>query len=157
MTDVKASKTKVKKRPLASDASVEEPESQKSGKVGSMAKAEKKTAKKAAGKLASRHPGKSADVKAQADAAVGKPAKKIAKKDAVKVKGDAGKSSGKAKKTSTRATSGRPSIDPDGMHRLIREAAYYRAERRGFEGGDPKDDWMAAEAEISQRFSGEKA
>src|SRR5882672_8916012 len=27
-------------------------------------------------------------------------------------------------------------------------AAYYRAERRGFQGGSPLDDWLAAEAEI---------
>lgn len=27
----------------------------------------------------------------------------------------------------------------------IAEAAYYRAERRGFVGGDPVDDWLAAE------------
>jgi len=30
----------------------------------------------------------------------------------------------------------------------IAEAAYYRAEPRGFRGGDPAADWLAAEAEI---------
>ena len=30
------------------------------------------------------------------------------------------------------------------------EAAYFRALARGFEGGDPDDDWYAAEAEIKQ-------
>lgn len=31
---------------------------------------------------------------------------------------------------------------------LIAEAAYYRAERRGFQGGSPEQDWIDAEAEI---------
>lgn len=32
--------------------------------------------------------------------------------------------------------------------RLVAEAAYLRAERRGFVGGDPVQDWLEAEAEI---------
>jgi len=32
--------------------------------------------------------------------------------------------------------------------RLVEVAAYYIAERRGFEGGDAASDWLAAEAEI---------
>ena len=32
--------------------------------------------------------------------------------------------------------------------RMIAEAAYYRAERRGFEPGHELEDWFAAEAEI---------
>ena len=31
---------------------------------------------------------------------------------------------------------------------MISTAAYYRAERRGFNGGDPVQDWLDAEAEI---------
>lgn len=31
----------------------------------------------------------------------------------------------------------------------IAEAAYYRAERRGFQDGSPLEDWLAAEREIS--------
>jgi Zinc-ribbon containing domain/Protein of unknown function (DUF2934) len=34
--------------------------------------------------------------------------------------------------------------------RLIAEAAYYRAVNRGFDGGDPVDDWLAAEREINR-------
>jgi Protein of unknown function (DUF2934) len=30
----------------------------------------------------------------------------------------------------------------------IAVAAYYRAQRRGFTGGDPVADWLAAEAEV---------
>ena len=33
-------------------------------------------------------------------------------------------------------------------HRMISEAAYYRAEHRGFDGGDPLEDWLVAESEI---------
>ena len=34
----------------------------------------------------------------------------------------------------------------------IAEAAYYRAERRGFQPGAETDDWLAAEAEIATRL-----
>lgn len=33
-------------------------------------------------------------------------------------------------------------------HDLIAKAAYLRAERRGFQGGSPEQDWLEAEAEI---------
>jgi hypothetical protein len=33
---------------------------------------------------------------------------------------------------------------------MIAEAAYFHAERRGFEGGDPDQDWYRAEQEIDQ-------
>ncbi len=36
---------------------------------------------------------------------------------------------------------------------MIAEAAYYRAERRGFVGGDPIEDWLTAEAEIEGRLN----
>jgi hypothetical protein len=36
---------------------------------------------------------------------------------------------------------------------MIREAAYFRAEARGFVGGDLVEDWLAAEAEIDALVS----
>jgi Protein of unknown function (DUF2934) len=33
-------------------------------------------------------------------------------------------------------------------HDQIADAAYFHAEHRGFNGGDPMADWLAAEAEI---------
>jgi len=33
-------------------------------------------------------------------------------------------------------------------HQMIAVAAYFRAEERGFDGGDGLEDWFAAEAEI---------
>ncbi len=35
---------------------------------------------------------------------------------------------------------------------MIAEAAYFRAERRGFRGGDPLEDWCAAEREVDERL-----
>lgn len=39
-------------------------------------------------------------------------------------------------------------ISPDDRRRMIAEAAYYRAQARGFDGGDELADWLAAEAEV---------
>ncbi len=33
---------------------------------------------------------------------------------------------------------------------MIATAAYFRAERRGFQGGDPAEDWFAAEVEVDR-------
>jgi len=35
---------------------------------------------------------------------------------------------------------------------MIAEAAYFKAERRGFNGGDPVRDWCEAEAEVDARL-----
>ena len=46
-------------------------------------------------------------------------------------------------------TSGpRPGIPPEERRRLIAQEAYLKAERRGFSGGSPEQDWLEAEAEI---------
>jgi len=34
--------------------------------------------------------------------------------------------------------------------RMINEAAYYIAEKRGFQGGDPQQDWLEAAAQIDR-------
>ena len=39
-------------------------------------------------------------------------------------------------------------VSAEERHRMICEAAYLRAERRGFVGGDPHQDWLEAEGEI---------
>lgn len=36
----------------------------------------------------------------------------------------------------------------EGRQDMISTAAYYRAERRGFNGGDEVQDWLDAEAEV---------
>ena len=43
-------------------------------------------------------------------------------------------------------------------HDQIADAAYFHAEHRGFKGGDPVADWLAAEAEINAALNkGESA
>ncbi|HWG76961.1 MAG TPA: DUF2934 domain-containing protein [Steroidobacteraceae bacterium] len=41
-----------------------------------------------------------------------------------------------------------PLIDPQRRRALIAEAAYFRAERRGFAPGHEAEDWLAAEVEV---------
>jgi len=41
--------------------------------------------------------------------------------------------------------------EPRSRHELVAEAAYYKAERRGFVGGDADQDWYEAEAEVDGR------
>jgi hypothetical protein len=41
-------------------------------------------------------------------------------------------------------------VDVNARRRLIEQCAYLRAERRGFAGGDPVQDWLEAEMEIDQ-------
>ncbi len=44
-------------------------------------------------------------------------------------------------------------VAPVDRERLIRETAYLRAERRGFVGGSPEEDWLAAEDEVDERLA----
>ncbi len=44
-------------------------------------------------------------------------------------------------------------ISLDQQRYLIAEAAYFRAEHRGFQGGCPVEDWLEAEQEINRRLS----
>ena len=46
------------------------------------------------------------------------------------------------------------SVSPEERHQMIAEAAYYRAQQRGFRGGDPLQDWIEAEAEVATRLHG---
>jgi hypothetical protein len=52
--------------------------------------------------------------------------------------------------------------DPDAnlyegqMHSMIAELAYTYAEERGFEGGDPVEDWLRAESAIKKTLAGEQ-
>ena len=63
-----------------------------------------------------------------------------------------------AKPTNSKATAakkaakanGKAHITPEQRYRMICDAAYFRAERRGFVGGNPGDDWVAAEAEVDE-------
>jgi len=39
-------------------------------------------------------------------------------------------------------------VAPEFRHDIIAQAAYFRAEQRGFEPGHELEDWLAAEAEV---------
>ena len=41
-------------------------------------------------------------------------------------------------------------VTPEQRYQMITEEAYFRAEKRGFVGGDPALDWLEAEAEIDR-------
>ena len=45
-------------------------------------------------------------------------------------------------------------VSPEEIRRLISEAAYYRAQERGFEPGHELDDWIQAESEVMGRIGG---
>lgn len=49
----------------------------------------------------------------------------------------------------------RQTVTPEERWNMIAKAAYYRAEKRGFVGGDPAEDWTAAEAEIDAQLAAE--
>ena len=44
-------------------------------------------------------------------------------------------------------------ITPDERSQMIAEAAYYRAERRGFNPGGQVKDWLEAELEVDAKLS----
>lgn len=50
--------------------------------------------------------------------------------------------------TARTTPSARRSVTLEERYRLIQEAAYYRAEARGFAAGHEIEDWVAAEAEV---------
>lgn len=81
-----------------------------------------------------------------------KPSKKTTAKK-VAVKTSAARSTAVAKKRSpAKGRTARPSVSADERWRMIAEAAYLRAERRGFVPGRDLDDWLVAEQEIEARF-----
>ncbi|HXZ96205.1 MAG TPA: DUF2934 domain-containing protein [Burkholderiales bacterium] len=48
--------------------------------------------------------------------------------------------------------SGFAKIDPDERYKWIAQAAYFRAEKRGFAPGGELQDWLEAEADILQQL-----
>lgn len=62
-------------------------------------------------------------------------------------------------RSATKQTSSAPvtaAISAEERQRMIAEAAYFRAQQRGFTGGDPLADWLAAEEEIDRRLARRK-
>jgi hypothetical protein len=46
-----------------------------------------------------------------------------------------------------------PTVSAEQRRGMIAEAAYRRAERRGFDGGDPVADWLESEREVDVLMS----
>jgi hypothetical protein len=74
----------------------------------------------------------------------------------------------KAPKTRTKARSTEPQASPfepraraqvsaDEVRKLIAEAAYYRAKKRGFTPGHEVEDWVQAEAEVLRRIGADES
>jgi hypothetical protein len=57
-------------------------------------------------------------------------------------------------KPAASAVSNAIQLTPEERHRVVAEAAYFIAERRGFAGGSPIDDWLQAEADIDRMLAG---
>ena len=53
------------------------------------------------------------------------------------------------KTVAAKAERGSATISREQRQAMVAEAAYFMAERRGFAGGDPEQDWREAEAEIN--------
>jgi hypothetical protein len=53
-------------------------------------------------------------------------------------------------KAATTPSRGKPRIDDSARQAMIAQAAYFRAERRGFTDGGELNDWLEAEREISR-------
>jgi Protein of unknown function (DUF2934) len=59
---------------------------------------------------------------------------------------------GSKRKVSKKASHA-PTVSAEERYRMIAEAAYYRAEKRGFQCWGPVQDWLAAEKEIDERLT----
>ncbi len=67
----------------------------------------------------------------------------------------------KATASSSRAKGGKQmeaplNVTPERRLQMIAEAAYFRAEARGFAPGREMEDWLAAEAEVDRLLSGSR-
>lgn len=94
-------------------------------------------------------------------------AKKAAKKSTAKKptasaaptarKARPGNGAGASKKTSATSppAKSRSAKTPRGKQRatLIQQTAYFIAEKRGFQGGDPVQDWLAAEKQVDKMLN----
>lgn len=55
-----------------------------------------------------------------------------------------------AAKSAARKPAAKAAVGPEQRRFYVEVAAYYIAERRGFGGGNPLEDWVQAEAEIDR-------
>lgn len=80
-----------------------------------------------------------------------KPTVKAPVKKAASLKGNGEAAS---RKSSAKAAPTIGGVTPEQRYRMICDAAYFRAERRGFVGGSAVQDWLDAESEIDELLRG---
>jgi hypothetical protein len=91
-----------------------------------------------------------AAAKPKAEKAVAAPAKKtVAKKAAASAKKPAAEKKAPAKKATAPKKAKKMSYTPEDRYRMVQTAAYFIAERNGFQGCS-SEHWAAAEIEISR-------
>jgi len=56
------------------------------------------------------------------------------------------------KKSQSSRQKANPVISEQERERMIAEAAYFNAEHRGFQRGDPEQDWFLAEGQIERQL-----
>lgn len=78
-----------------------------------------------------------------------KPVKPVKTTPRVKAAPAVKKSVATAKATIS-STNSVTTINPEERHKMIAQTAYFRAEARGFVGGDPLEDWIQAEKEVDK-------
>lgn len=81
-----------------------------------------------------------------------KAAKKVAKKAA---KQGAKKAAKKARRQPPRSRQQEAAMSAESRHKMIQIAAYYRAERRNFQNGDPVADWLSGEKKVDKMLNGD--
>jgi hypothetical protein len=60
---------------------------------------------------------------------------------------------GQAKRPARKTAAVTRSVSAEQRHAMIAESAYLRAEARGFEGGDPVQDWLDSERDVDALLS----
>ena len=64
------------------------------------------------------------------------------------------KTTGTKKRGRRRSPPSQGAVSPEKRHRMVAEAAYFKAEQRGFSGGSSEQDWVEAAAEIDAMLAG---
>ncbi len=83
-----------------------------------------------------------------------KPSRKRNAKTTAKASGAAGRKSGSRARGRKASTTSVMNVTPEVRRQMIAEAAYFRAEARGFAPGHELEDWLAAEQEVDLIISG---
>jgi len=76
--------------------------------------------------------------------------KEPAKAPAKKVAAPKGNGEAVTRRSPAKAAPAMGGVTPEQRYRMICDAAYFRAERRGFVGGNALQDWLDAESEIDE-------